>query len=105
MQVAQKQSAPSPTAVSLTDVLGLAHEGSGNHVNVVPNAEALNVVAILLRDGGQVNHHTRQVHVLLLPQGEVVHDAHHHLTAAGGGACARTHTDTHIQKQGTQGGG
>jgi hypothetical protein len=46
----------------------LAHERRGDEVNVVGNAPQQNVVPVFLRDGGQIHHHARQVHVLALNQ-------------------------------------
>eukprot|EP00958_Prasinococcus_capsulatus_P028909 scaffold7228_cov523-Prasinococcus_capsulatus_cf.AAC.8 len=44
----------------------LAHEGGGHEVDVVLEAPVLDVVDVLLREGGQVHLHAGEVHVLAL---------------------------------------
>lgn len=50
-------------------IRALAHEGGGNEVNVAGNGPVLDVVNVLLGQGGQVHNDTRQVDVLALTVG------------------------------------
>ena len=68
------------------DVAGLAHERRRDEVDLVREAEVDQVVAVLLGDGRQVDHHAGQVHVLALANRLVVLDRAHHRRRAGGGA-------------------
>lgn len=51
------------------DVGGRADEGQGEAVHAVAQPETNDVLLVARRDGGQVHHHARQIHVLALAQG------------------------------------
>mmetsp|Transcript_101220 Transcript_101220/g.264434 ORF Transcript_101220/g.264434 Transcript_101220/m.264434 type:complete len:320 (+) Transcript_101220:321-1280(+) len=61
------------------DVRGALHEGCGNEVHGMGDAEVHQVVNVLLLQHGQVHLHARQVAILALAQLHAVHDRGDHV--------------------------
>lgn len=59
----------------LANIISLTNKGSRNKINIIGDTPVDDIINIFFRQGGQVDNHTRQVHVLAFSDRSIVFDA------------------------------